>query len=304
MSETDTQTTPEGAPQSGQEPTSGERAKDPTNESPPVAPSQAASDTPGEPEPAADVEDAAPAPGAMLDLSLGPAYWGRRFTEIEWSWPLVVRAAYHLCGHLMVDPALLARPILPGHIAFEGDDRPQIDAVEAGDAGPFLAPEVVAGAAPTEAAAVFNIAALTYYLLVGAPPLGNIGRIDKDAAGTPAALKHVLMKALAVDPRQRTATLVELRTGLFSVLVPPAWYEAYVPRLPVDDDTKARLSDTLNRAQLAWYRLRDRIPWQRVGKARQQLAGKTENPRTGRALTAAGVLLVLLIYIVLFTDVI
>lgn len=304
MSETDTQTTPESATQSKQEPTSGERSKDPTNESPPVAPSQAEFDAPGGPEPAADLDDATVVPGATLDLSLGPAYWGRRLTEIEWNWPMVVRAAYHLCDHLTTDPALLARPILPGHIGFEGDDHPQIDVVDAGDAGPFLAPEVVAGAPPTEVAAVFNIAAVTYYLLVGAPPLGNIGRIDQDATGTPAALKHVLMKALAVDPRMRTATLVELRTGLFSVLVPPAWYEAYVPRLPVDDDTKARLSDTLNRAQLAWYRLRDRIPWQRVGKARQQLAGKTDNPRTGRVLTAAGVLLVLLIYIVLFTDVI
>lgn len=134
--------------------------------------------------------------------------------------------------------------------------------------------------------------------------MGNIGRIDRDAAGTPAALKHILMRALAVDPQQRTATLGELRAGLYNVLVPPAWYEAYVPRLPVDDDTKARLSDALDRAQLAWYRTRDRIPWQRVGKMRKQWAGRAEDRRVSRALTAVGVAVVLLIYIVLFTDII
>lgn len=298
MSETDTQTTPDNPPQGEQEPTAGPRANTSADESVPDNASQA------EPNPPDGIDPEPAAPEATLDLSLGPAYWGRPLTEIDWSWPAAVRAAYHLCGHLMADPAAAARSLLPGHIIFESEDRPQIGAVDGGDAGPFLAPEVAPGAAPAEAAAVYGIAAVTYYLLVGAPPLGNIGRIDKDAAGTPAALKYVLMKALAVDPQQRTATLGELRAGLYNVLAPPAWYEAYLPRLPFDDDTKARLSDTLDRAQLAWFRTRDRIPWQRVGKTRKQLAGRAEDPRLARALTAVGVAVVLLIYIVLFTDII
>lgn len=296
MSDTDQQPILEDDSQAGSPTPPNEPA-----ESPAAAPPAAEPDAAGDAEP--DSRSATPpAPGAMLDLSLGQAYWGRRLIEIDWNWPSAVRVALLLCDLVQADPA--AGPLLPGHITIVDDDRLQIDVLDVGDAIPFVAPEVAAGAMPTQVAAVFNIAAVIYYLLADAPPLGNIGRIDADLAATPAAFRHVLIRALAVDPRLRTPTPDDLRAGFYAVIDPPAWYESHVLRLPIDDEARARLNDLLNRMHLAWYRLRDRIPWQRMGKARKRLAGTTGNPRLERGLTAAGILIVLLIYIVLFTDVI
>jgi hypothetical protein len=241
-----------------------------------------------------------------VDLTLNAAYRGAAFIDAAWNWPSVVRAAIHLCDYVAADPVRFARPLLPALIALDNEGQLQVEAATVAEAAPFAAPEVADAAetAAVEITAVYHVAALAHYLLVGYPPIGNVTLVDEAAPDTPAALKSVLVRALAVDPKQRTATLADLRTQLYYVLDPPAWFEEEVPKLPIDDETKTRLIDSLNRGQLSWYRLRDRIPWQRVGRARKRLTDSTAHPKIGRALTIAGVLLVLLIYLTLLTDLI
>lgn len=295
-----------------------------------------------EPEPVVDAAPAAVAPEAPpaaddtpppavvepailpgVDLALPPTYWNMTFVDAVWNWPDVVRAAIALCDWLPGDPARFHQPLLPSGVALDEAGALQLNPVAPAEATPFLAPELREGSAPAtdpakmtpderaaaalaaaETAAVYHVAALAYYLLADYPPVDNVTLIQKVAPDTPAALKDVLVRALAVDPQARVATLSELRAQFHYVLVPPNWYEQGVARLPLSDENKAQLSDALNRLTLAWYRLRDRIPWQRLGRARRRLDDAAARPRVGRALTVAGILLALLIYLTLLTDLI
>lgn len=304
-----------------------------TQSQPPVTESKAAepavstlADAP-EPQATVDVSNAPP----TLDLSLGTAYRGTPFTDIDWNWPSIARAAIALCDYLIANPAQQTQPLLPSRISLDEEGQLQVGSASIDEAVFFTAPEIVESAAASngndkrkakkatkeiateaaaaetaaaETAAVYHIGAFAYYLLVNCPPIGNFVDIEQVAPATPGALKDTLLRALAVDAKKRTPSLAELRTQLCFVLDPPAWFEKAIPRLSLDDETEAKLISTLNRAQLTWYRLRDRIPWQRLDKTRKRYDTMLEHPRWGLALRLAGVLLLVLIYLVLVTDVI
>lgn len=272
-----------------------------------------------DPEPQPTVID--PTPQPTLDLSLSPTYRGAPFVDISWNWPSVARAAIALSDYLIANPTRQTQPLLPSYISLDTEGQLQVGSVSANEAAPFTAPEIIESTAPREdkgkkgkkkgatkivpeTAAVYHVGAIAHYLLVGYPPIGDFTDIEQAAPATPDTLKDVLLRALAVDAEKRTTTLDELRKQLYFVLDPPAWFEKAIPKLPVDEELKTRLTDGLNRAQLSWYRLRDRIPWQRLDKMRKRYDAALADPRWGPVLRLSGVLLLVLIYLLLMTDVI
>lgn len=303
-------------------------ATDVTKPEPPIVEAPAAVDSAAPDVPLATDEtlplpptEPAAAPG--FDLALPPALRGAAFVDAVWNWPTVARAAIALCDWLPSDPARLRQPLLPSRVALDEAGELQLTPVAANEATPFIAPELREGSPPAtysakltpneraavemaavETAAVYHVAALAYYLLADYPPVDNVTHIQKVAPDTPTALKSVLVRGLAVDPRQRIATLSDLRAQFHYVLVPPNWYEQSVARLPLDDENKGQLNDALNRLTLGWYRLRDRIPWQRLGRARRRFDAAAARPRVGRAFAIGGILLALLIYLTLVTNLI
>lgn len=236
-----------------------------------------------------------------LDLSLGPSFRGRSFAAATWNWPAAVRAAIQLIDHLAAAEDSVA-PLLPGRVMLDVDGRLSVQPSTVAEAGPFAAPEVALGEPVDDRAAVYHVAALAYALLIGYPPMGDTSRMARLAPEIPARLNETMLRALAIDVAQRTATLAALREQLLFVLVPPLWYEEVVPRLPLDDEQRRKLTATLDRLQSNWLQLRDRIPWQRLGRTRKRAGEVAGRPRVHRLLTAAGVLLVLFTYLVLLTD--
>lgn len=83
-------------------------------------------------------------------------------------------------------------------------------------------PEVAQGALPDARSDVYAVAALAYLLLTGKPPVpGRPTHLARDVAGMPPSLDTVLTKALAVNPEERYANLVEMARALR-----PALHEA------------------------------------------------------------------------------
>ena len=236
-----------------------------------------------------------------LDLSLGPGFRGRSFAAASWNWPAAVRAAIQLIDHLAMSGEL-SMPLLPSRVSLDADGHLVVQPATVAEAEPFVAPEVAAGEPADERAAVYHVAAVTYALLIGYPPVGDISRMERLAPELPARLKETLLRALAIDVAQRTATLAAVREQLLFVLVPPLWYEEVVARLPLDDEQRARLTTELDKIQTNWLRLRDRVPWQRLGRTRKRAGEVVGRPRVHRLLTAAGVILALFAYLVLLTD--
>lgn len=253
-------------------------------------------------EPATDQVAAPRLPSAnrlALDLALGPHFRGQTFAAATWNWPSAVRAAILLIDQGDIDPQA---PLLPGKVMLDESGALLIQPVDSADASLFLAPELAQGLPADPRTTVYHIAALTYALLLGYPPIGDISSLGRLAPDVPARLRETLLQGLAIDPDQRTATPAELRAQLLFVLVPPVWYEEIVPHLPLADETRAKLVATLDRGQSAWLRLRDRIPWQRLGRGRRRLEDIAARPRIRRGLMMGGGLLALLIYLLLLTN--
>lgn len=240
---------------------------------------------------------------ATVDLTLDPRLSQTSFVDYAWNWPTATRAAIYVCDYLDGQGQSLTH-ITPACISLNDEGQVDIGTAELQTAVPFLAPEVREGGAVTPASQVYNVAAILYYFLLGYPPLGNVRSIDQDAPDTPAELKRVLFNALAVDPAERTATVHELRANLFGVLSPPTWGNKLVPKLPLDDETKARLEGAINKVQQRWLRTRDKIPWQRVGQGQRRLTGATANQQNRQAITIVGMLVMILLYLALFTSII
>lgn len=270
---------------------------------------------PDSPDPALEQDQSAPAdepvtdqPAALLlpsvnrlalDLALGPNFRGKTFAEATWNWPAAVRAAILLIDQRDADPKT---PLLPGKVMLDESGALLVRPVDSADATLFLAPELAQGQPADQRTAVYHIAALTYALLLGYPPIGDISSLGRLAPDVPARLREALLQGMAIDPDQRTATPAELRAQLLFVLVPPVWYEEIVPRLPLADETKTTLVATLDRGQSSWLRLRDRIPWQRLGRGHRRLEDLASRPRIRRSLMMGGGFLALLIYLLLLTD--
>jgi serine/threonine protein kinase len=82
--------------------------------------------------------------------------------------------------------------------------------VEIGTPG-YMAPEVYAGAAITPRADVYGLAATAWALIAGAPP--RLGASDPLPRATP-QLTAALRSALAIDPRERTASMASFAESL------------------------------------------------------------------------------------------
>lgn len=88
---------------------------------------------------------------------------------------------------------------------------------------PFLAPERLAGGAPSAAADVYAVGALLFLAATGFPPSGaGVQSLPSLARGDlPARLVHVLLQALAPHPGRRFADAAEMLAALRLVRVSP-----------------------------------------------------------------------------------
>ncbi len=84
---------------------------------------------------------------------------------------------------------------------------------------PGCAPEVLAGAAPTEASDVYCLGALLYEVLVGAPPLKGCVRPSQAVPGVSKAVDQIIARAMSSTPHKRypnAGALVEAAAGALS----------------------------------------------------------------------------------------
>jgi hypothetical protein len=79
----------------------------------------------------------------------------------------------------------------------------------------FMAPEILAGSAPSPRSDVFGIAATLWTLLVGAPPsYGTRGRLRKVVPDATPAIESALYDGLELDPARRTPSAAAFARAL------------------------------------------------------------------------------------------
>jgi len=82
----------------------------------------------------------------------------------------------------------------------------------------YVAPEVLAGAAPSSASDVYSLGVLLYEVVTGQPPSSPFKPMTQAAAGVPAVADVILAKTFARDPAARFASPMELREALAAAL--------------------------------------------------------------------------------------
>src|SRR5580704_17413864 len=82
----------------------------------------------------------------------------------------------------------------------------------------YVAPEVLAGAAPSSASDVYSLGVLLYEVVTGQPPSSPFKPMTQAAAGVPAVADGILAKTFARDPAARFASPMELREALATAL--------------------------------------------------------------------------------------
>ena len=82
----------------------------------------------------------------------------------------------------------------------------------------YVAPEVLAGAAPSSASDVYSLGVLLYEVVTGQPPSSPFKPMTQAAAGVPAVADAILAKTFARDPAARFASPMELREALAAAL--------------------------------------------------------------------------------------
>lgn len=81
----------------------------------------------------------------------------------------------------------------------------------------YVAPEVLAGHAPTLASDTYSLGIVLYEVLTGRLPSAPLRPASQGAADTPPEVDNVILKALARDPAARFRSPMELRQALASV---------------------------------------------------------------------------------------
>ena len=94
----------------------------------------------------------------------------------------------------------------------------------------YMAPEQIAGSAPDERSEVFSVGVLAYELVAGKPPytattmdalFDQILKAEPTFEGIAEPVASILRRALAKDPKQRFASMAELRDALVALHRPP-----------------------------------------------------------------------------------
>jgi Protein tyrosine and serine/threonine kinase len=97
---------------------------------------------------------------------------------------------------------------------------------------PGFAPEVLAGAPPSEASDVCCLGALLYEVLIGSPPVKGCMRPSQAVPGVPVALDTIIARAMSPAPERRYPNVGALIEAASSALAEAARLSSAHPRQP------------------------------------------------------------------------
>ena len=82
----------------------------------------------------------------------------------------------------------------------------------------YLAPEIIAGAAPSSAADVFSLGVMLYEVLAGRAPSGTLTPVSQIAPDVPPGIDAIIERALHRSPQARWASPTEMKKAMAALL--------------------------------------------------------------------------------------